>query len=90
MRFRVTVRRIFRSTGLKLQSEAAAKAEEAAIHAAAERAEALKRLRLAHDAEMRKAGRDVLRLERQLRNCQRVSLLLLFLPLWSGDYAPLF
>eukprot|EP00904_Undaria_pinnatifida_P002435 jgi/Undpi1/12192/HiC_scaffold_5.g01868.m1 len=51
----------------EFQAEAAAKAEAAATHAAAERTEALRRLRLAHDAEMRKAGRDVLRLERQLR-----------------------
>ena len=63
----------------KFQAEAAAKAEAAATHAAAERTEALRRLRLAHDAEMRKAGRDVLRLERQLRLRPRVSLLLLLM-----------
>ncbi|CAM9229909.1 unnamed protein product [Laminaria digitata] len=64
-------RRRWQQEAQELQAEAAAKAEEAATHAATERAEALKRLRLAHDAEMRKAGRDVLRLERQLRIRQR-------------------
>ncbi|CAN0399475.1 unnamed protein product, partial [Pylaiella littoralis] len=51
----------------EVRSEAAAKAEEAATRAVAERAEALRRLRLAHDVEMRKAGRDILRLERESR-----------------------
>lgn len=40
------------------------------MRAAAERTEALRRQRLAHDAEMRKAGRDVLRLEREVRRQQ--------------------
>ncbi|CAM9246787.1 unnamed protein product [Scytosiphon promiscuus] len=55
----------------ELRAEAVAKAEDAATRAAAERAEALRRLRLAHDAEMRKAGRDILRLERELRRGQQ-------------------
>lgn len=56
---------------VKVRSEAAAKAEDAATRAVAERAEALRRLRLAHDVEMRKAGRDILRLEREARRHQQ-------------------
>lgn len=59
------------TTALKVRAEAGAKAEEAATRAVAERAEALRRLRLAHDVEMRKAGRDVLRLEREARRYQQ-------------------
>ncbi|CAM9419821.1 unnamed protein product [Ectocarpus sp. 13 AM-2016] len=55
----------------ELRQEAAAKAENAATRATAERSEALRRLRLAHDTEMRKAGRDILRLEREARRCQQ-------------------
>lgn len=55
----------------KLRADAAAKAEDAAARSAAERAEALRRLRLAHDVEIRKAGRDILRLEREARRCQQ-------------------
>ncbi|CBJ29432.1 expressed unknown protein [Ectocarpus siliculosus] len=55
----------------ELRREAVAKAEDAATRATAERSEALRRLRLAHDTEMRKAGRDILRLEREARRSQQ-------------------
>ncbi|CAM9942933.1 unnamed protein product [Ectocarpus fasciculatus] len=55
----------------ELRREAAAKAEDTATRATAERSEALRRQRLAHDTEMRKAGRDILRLEREARRCQQ-------------------
>eukprot|EP00903_Cladosiphon_okamuranus_P016387 g15112.t1 len=55
----------------EVRADAAARIEDGAARSAAERAEALRRLRLAHDVEMRKAGRDILRLEREVRRCQQ-------------------
>eukprot|EP00752_Nemacystus_decipiens_P002681 g2507.t1 len=54
----------------EVRADAAARIEDAAARSAAERSEALRRLRLAHDVEMRKAGRDILRLEREARRSQ--------------------
>ena len=55
---------------LQLRAQANVKASEALARAKEERTEASRRLRLAHDAEMRKAGRDILRLEREIRRLE--------------------
>lgn len=63
---------------LKIRAQANARVEEALTRATQERTEALRRQRLAHDAEMRKAGEDILRLEREIRRHKVTRFLLIF------------
>lgn len=66
---------------LKTRVQTNARVEEVLSHATQEHTEALRRQRMAHDAEMRKAGEDILRLEREIRRLKVTRFLskLLFL-----------